>query len=63
MRLWVTLLALCVSLTACRGKERLAGNWQGYWIRAGDSLLVSLNVHHDTDTAQYTRRSTPIASA
>ena len=54
MRLWVTLLALCVSLTACRGKERLAGNWQGYWIRAGDSLLVSLNVQPDKDTGHYT---------
>lgn len=55
MRLFVTLLALCLSLTAARcSSERLPGNWQGYWIRAGDSLLVSLNVQQDKKTNHYT---------
>ena len=48
MRLLVSLLALCITVTACHRSEQLTGNWQGYWMRAGDSLLVTLNVQPDT---------------
>ena len=54
MRLLVSLLALCITVTACHRSEQLTGNWQGYWMRAGDSLLVTLNVQHDAKTSQYT---------
>ena len=53
MRLPIALVTLCIAITSVRGQERLSGSWQGYWSRAGDSMLVTLNVEHDTSTGRY----------
>jgi alpha-beta hydrolase superfamily lysophospholipase len=34
-------------------QNAFTGGWRGYWIRAGDSLAVTLTVQRDTATGQY----------
>ena len=53
MRLPIALVALCIATSPAQGQERLSGDWQGYWSRAGDSMFVTLNVKHDTSTGRY----------
>jgi pimeloyl-ACP methyl ester carboxylesterase len=49
--------ALALSLIACTGvaaqQERLAGDWRGYWVRAGDSMLVTMRVQRDPASGSY----------
>jgi len=30
-----------------RGQQRFEGSWQGYWLRAGDTMFVTLDVKRD----------------
>lgn len=52
-RLFIALSALCFAGTDSLAQDRLSGNWEGYWSRAGDSLLVTLEVHRDTSSGKY----------
>ena len=45
---------LCMAYAPTRGQDRLDGTWRGYWIRAGDSMLVSLAVKRDTSGSRFT---------
>lgn len=54
MRLPIALVILCIATTPAQGQQRLSGSWQGYWSLAGDSMLITLTVQHDTNTGRYT---------
>ena len=54
MRLPFTLVALSIVTVPAQAQQRLQGGWQGYWSRAGDSMLVTLNVERDASTGRYT---------
>src|SRR5688572_13406836 len=49
--------AVALSVIACTGvaaqQERLAGDWRGYWVRAGDSMLVTMRVQRDAASGNY----------
>jgi dipeptidyl aminopeptidase/acylaminoacyl peptidase len=49
--LFVALLPLATDSSA---QNRVAGNWEGYWISAGDSMAVALHVKNDSTTNSYT---------
>lgn len=53
MRLLIGVLASCLFTAAAHGQESLSGTWQGYWVRAGDSLPVTLTVERDPRTGRY----------
>jgi hypothetical protein len=53
MRLPIALVTLCIASAPVQGQKGLTGSWQGYWSRAGDSMLVTLNVQRDTSTGRY----------
>jgi pimeloyl-ACP methyl ester carboxylesterase len=53
MRLPIAVVILCIATTPAQGQERLSGSWRGYWSRAGDSMLVTMNVQLDTSTGRY----------
>lgn len=42
MRLAITFVALFALARPLAGQDRLDGHWRGYWMRAGDSMLVTL---------------------
>jgi pimeloyl-ACP methyl ester carboxylesterase len=50
--------AVALSVMACSPvraqQERLTGDWRGYWVRAGDSMLVTMRVQRDTGSGNYT---------
>src|SRR3989449_5636499 len=53
MRLAITALAMCTCATALSSQDRLSGAWQGYWLRAGDTMPVTMNVQLDPSTGRY----------
>ena len=44
------LCAACLITTDLAAQDQFAGEWQGYWYRAGDSLAVALHVSRDPST-------------
>ena len=48
-KLWFILLMAPIPVEA----QSLTGSWQGYWIRAGDSMLVTLTIRRDSSTGRY----------
>lgn len=48
-----TLLGLLVLAAPLAAQERFVGDWSGYWIRAGDSLPVTMHVRRDPTTNVY----------
>lgn len=53
MRAASVLLALCTIAGGAAAQDPLAGTWQGHWIRAGDSMAVTLRVQRDPATGRY----------
>ena len=53
MRLAISLVAVCVAASPVEGQDQLAGHWNGYWWRAGDSMHVTLDLHRDAATGRY----------
>ena len=50
----LTLGALCVlSTSELAAQGQLAGDWHGYWLRAGDTMAVTLHVRRDAATRAY----------
>lgn len=41
-------------MTPALAQDRLSGDWQGYWLRAGDTMRVTLHMKRDTKTGSYT---------
>ncbi len=54
MHLAAGLLATCTITTAIAAQDRLAGDWQGYWSRAGDTMAVTMRVQRDSSIGRYT---------
>jgi dienelactone hydrolase len=54
MRALLGVLTLCLGPTGVQAQERLTGTWQGFWVRAGDSLPVTLTVEREPRTSRYT---------
>ena len=48
-KLWLILLMTPIPVQA----QVFHGTWQGYWIRAGDSMLVTLTIQRDSVTGRY----------
>lgn len=53
MRLLCALVVLCFAADSAPAQERLSGDWQGYWTRAGDTMPVTMSVQHDSNTGRY----------
>ena len=53
MRAAAAVLALCIVARTAAAQDPLAGTWQGYWSRAGDSMAVTLRVQRDPATGRY----------
>ena len=48
MRAAAVLLALLTTATAVSAQDPLAGTWQGHWIRAGDSMAITMRIQRDS---------------
>ena len=46
-------LAVLVATTQLAAQGPLAGDWRGYWARAGDTMPITLHVKHDPATRTY----------
>jgi len=53
--------ALATVTTDLPAQQRFAGDWGGYWFRAGDSMAVTLHVRRDSSDAAVTVRVLPHA--
>jgi pimeloyl-ACP methyl ester carboxylesterase len=49
----VLLFLFCSLSPASAAQAQIAGQWQGYWFRSGDSLAVTLHVQRDPTTNAY----------
>ena len=50
----ITLSALCgLATSELAAQGQLAGDWHGYWLRAGDTMPVTLHVKRDSATRAY----------
>ena len=49
----LSLLAFALPCTAGQAQEQLSGCWRGFWYRAGDSMLVTLDVQRDAGSGRY----------
>lgn len=47
------LIALWLPVNAEPVQDRISGQWYGYWLRAGDTLAVTLNITRDAGTGKY----------
>ena len=47
------LITVCNAATALAAPDRLPGDWQGYWARAGDTLAVTMHVQEDSLPGRY----------
>lgn len=54
MRVATWLLVLCTGTTAASAQHPFAGDWRGYWTRAGDTMAVTMHVQHDARAGRYT---------
>lgn len=48
LRLLATLMGVCISTIPASAQGRLDGSWRGYWVRSGDSMLVTLDIRRDS---------------
>lgn len=48
MRLMFVVATLCLAALPMRAQQGLSGSWQGYWLRAGDTMPVTLDIRRDT---------------
>ena len=48
MRFAIVLLLLAFGPASAAGQARVAGDWKGYWTRAGDTLPVTLHIQRDS---------------
>lgn len=53
MRVLASLAALCTITLPAAAQAPLAGDWQGWWARAGDTMAVTMHVMHDPQTGRY----------
>jgi pimeloyl-ACP methyl ester carboxylesterase len=53
MRFALILALLCTRVPALAAQDPLRGFWRGYWMRAGDTLAVSMTVQLDPATGRY----------
>jgi dienelactone hydrolase len=53
MRVLATLIALCTITLPAAAQAPLAGDWQGWWARAGDTMAVTMHVGHDGASGRY----------
>ena len=51
--LFVFALVLCFETPCASAQEQVAGTWTGHWIRAGDSLPVTLTIRRDSVRGGY----------
>ena len=49
----LALAALLLVTSAAHAQSTVAGTWRGYWMRAGDSLAVTMVVQRDAGTGNY----------
>jgi dienelactone hydrolase len=54
MKIARAFIASCVLTAPLAGQTRLAGDWQGQWLRAGDTLPVTMQVRRDSNPGRYT---------
>jgi uncharacterized protein len=54
MRLAAILFALCTIPLSAAAQAPLAGEWRGYWTRAGDTMPVTMRIAHDPAASRYT---------
>lgn len=52
MRLIAILCVLCI-VPGAAAAQALAGEWEGYWTRAGDTMAVTMRIAHDTAADRY----------
>ena len=52
-RIALALAAVFTCAPALHAQARLTGSWQGHWIRAGDTLPVTLAIRRDTATGGF----------
>jgi hypothetical protein len=48
------LLAVCMMTSGVSAQDRIAGDWGGYWARAGDTMAVTMHVVREPGTGRYT---------
>jgi len=48
MRLLIVVALLAVAASPSHAQDRLTGHWKGHWSRAGDTMVVTMNVTRDT---------------
>ena len=53
MRLSLSFLSLLIVPTTAFAQVGFSGDWNGYWIRAGDTMPVTLHVQRDSATGKY----------
>jgi dienelactone hydrolase len=53
MRLLSALVTLGITAASAQAQDRLSGDWQGYWSRAGDTMPVSLHIEREASTGQF----------
>jgi hypothetical protein len=53
MRVLASLIALCSITLPAAAQGPLAGDWEGWWARAGDTMAVTMHVRHDAQTGRY----------
>jgi uncharacterized protein len=49
----IALVAFCLVTRELAAQAQLAGDWRGYWSRAGDTLPITLHVKRDPSTRAY----------
>ncbi|HEY0809929.1 MAG TPA: alpha/beta fold hydrolase, partial [Longimicrobiales bacterium] len=52
-RIALAILTLCAAQNAV-AQDRLSGHWRGYWLRAGDTMTVAMDIRRDAATSRYT---------
>src|SRR5687767_12416916 len=54
----MTRIALVISILCVTQQDtvedRLSGHWRGYWLRAGDTMAVAMDIRRDAATSRYT---------